>query len=107
MRERSTADIRKQAVRVDTENTSNGNSVAAYDTVTDPEDTDNDVAAFARFMRATKAPPRDGLLANTPDALVGAVLFNQVGGAICHTRTLRNRSLHTTQSFVTTEKPAL
>ena len=45
------------------ENTSNGNSVAAFDTVADPEDTDNDIDQFADFMRATKAPPRDTALA--------------------------------------------
>src|SRR6478672_10192651 len=49
-----------------TENTSNGVSVAAYDTVADPEDHATtadpngvDVGAFARFVRSTKVPPRD------------------------------------------------
>src|SRR3954465_564132 len=48
-----------------TENTSNGNSVAAFDTVADPEDAATsahpfgpDVEAFTRFMRSTKAPAR-------------------------------------------------
>jgi CxxC motif-containing protein (DUF1111 family) len=72
-----------------TENTSNGNSVAAYDAVADPEDNGDDVAKFAEFVRATKAPPRDGSLASTPDALAGAQLFNQVGCNVCHTGTLR------------------
>ncbi len=72
-----------------TENTSNGNSVAAYDTVADPEDTDGDVPKFAEFIRATKAPPRDTTLAATADALVGQQLFNQVGCAVCHTTTLK------------------
>lgn len=71
-----------------TENTSNGNSVAAFDTVADPEDSGDDVEKFAEFIRATKAPPRDAALAGTPDALVGAQLFNQVGCNVCHTRTL-------------------
>src|SRR5204863_932573 len=35
---------------VRTENSSMGTSVAAYDTVADPEDVDNDIDAFARFM---------------------------------------------------------
>src|SRR5436190_11422245 len=48
-----------------TENTSLGNSVAAFDTVADPEDTDNDIDIFASFMRSTKAPPRDTALAGT------------------------------------------
>src|SRR6185369_13484335 len=49
-----------------TENTSNGTSVAAYDTVPDPEDAGTvanprgtDVEAFTRFMRSAKVPPRD------------------------------------------------
>jgi CxxC motif-containing protein (DUF1111 family) len=67
-----------------TENTSNGNSVAAFDTTTDPEDHDNDVAQFARFMRASKTPPRDAVLAGTPDAQAGAALFNSVGCNGCH-----------------------
>ena len=71
------------------ENTSNGNSVADYDKVAEPEDNGADVAKFAEFIRATKGPPRDTALANTPDALVGAQLFNQVGCAVCHTTTMR------------------
>jgi len=53
------------------ENTSNGHSVTGYDTVPDPEDDGNDEEAFARFLRATKAPPRDTMLAATPDAQAG------------------------------------
>jgi CxxC motif-containing protein (DUF1111 family) len=71
------------------ENTSNGNSVAAYDTVAEPENDGEDVEAFARFMRATKAPPRDTDLASTTNALAGAQLFNQLGCNVCHTGTLR------------------
>jgi CxxC motif-containing protein (DUF1111 family) len=67
-----------------TENTSLGNSVAAFDTVPDPEDTDNDIDVFARFMRALKAPPRDTTLAATSDAQTGASLFNAIGCNICH-----------------------
>src|SRR5215472_3703071 len=48
-----------------TENTSNGNSVAAFDTVSDAppngEDINSDIDGFARFMRATKAPPRGAI----------------------------------------------
>ena len=50
------------------ENTSNGHSVAAYDTVSDPEDDGSDVETFARFIRATTAPPRDEYLAATAEA---------------------------------------
>jgi CxxC motif-containing protein (DUF1111 family) len=69
-----------------TENSTNGNSVAAFDTVADPEDTANDIDAFAEFMRATKAPPRDAALAATADAVTGSNLFNSIGCAICHVR---------------------
>ena len=48
------------------ENTSNGNSVEDFDEVPDPEEAPTpeepagpDIEAFARFMRATKAPPID------------------------------------------------
>ena len=75
-----------------TENTSNGNSVAAFDTVPDPEEAPTatepfgpDVEIFARFMRASKAPPRDAALAATPDAIAGANLFSSIGCATCHT----------------------
>src|SRR5215471_13903089 len=67
-----------------TENTSLGNSVAAFDTVPDPEDAANDIDVFAQFMRALKAPPRDTALAATSDAQTGASLFNAIGCNICH-----------------------
>lgn len=67
------------------ENTSNGRPVDEFDPVPDPEDDGEDVLIFARFMRATKAPPRDAALAGTPDARRGAALFEQVGCALCHT----------------------
>jgi CxxC motif-containing protein (DUF1111 family) len=58
-------------------------------TTTDPEDpfgTDGleDIDHFARFMRATQAPPRDTALASTRDAEAGADLFHQIGCAVCH-----------------------
>jgi CxxC motif-containing protein (DUF1111 family) len=70
------------------ENTSMGHAVAAYDAVADPEDEDNDIDAFARFMRATQTPPRNEALASTEDARDGAELFNQIGCAICHVPTI-------------------
>jgi CxxC motif-containing protein (DUF1111 family) len=70
------------------ENTSLGRSVAAFDTVADPEDTGDDVQAFARFMRSTKAPPRDAALAATADAIAGSSLFNDTGCSICHVRNI-------------------
>ena len=67
------------------ENSSLGRPVAAFDTVPDTEDAvKNDIDLFASFMRATKAPPRDATLAQTPDAIAGSVLFNQIGCNICH-----------------------
>jgi CxxC motif-containing protein (DUF1111 family) len=68
-----------------TENTSNGNSVAAFDTVADPEDDGADVFAFADFMRATRAPGRGPI---TSDVNAGSNLFDAVGCAVCHTRTI-------------------
>jgi CxxC motif-containing protein (DUF1111 family) len=69
------------------ENTSNGDSIAAFDSVAEPESTD-DVELFARFMRATKAPPRDEALAATVDAEAGSQIFDRLGCAICHVRNI-------------------
>jgi CxxC motif-containing protein (DUF1111 family) len=87
------------------ENLSNGRDVSQFDTVADPEDqvdpkdADNqehpfgdDVKAFARFMRSTKAPPRDFSLAGTDDVAAGEKLFKdettaagkKLGCAVCH-----------------------
>ncbi|HXU38889.1 MAG TPA: di-heme oxidoredictase family protein [Blastocatellia bacterium] len=89
-----------------TENTSLGNSVAAFDPVPDNqpcesnpavncgEDPEEDIVAFARFMRATKAPPRgpgaeDGSNgAPNSDIVAGSNLFNNIGCAICHVRSI-------------------
>lgn len=77
------------------ENTSNGASVAAFDDVPDPEEQPTpespvgpDIDAFARFMRATKVPPRDTALAATSSARAGEQLFLQVGCGTCHTPTI-------------------
>ena len=82
-----------------TENTSNGRFVgfgSGFDPVPDNqpcasntsvncgEDGDEDINAFAGFMRSTKVPPRDSALAATSDAQTGQTLFNQVGCNICH-----------------------
>jgi CxxC motif-containing protein (DUF1111 family) len=47
-----------------------------------------DIDLFARFMRATKAPARDTVLAETPKAARGSKLFDQIGCAVCHVRSL-------------------
>jgi CxxC motif-containing protein (DUF1111 family) len=77
------------------ENTSLGRSVAAFDNVDDPEDTENDIDAFALFMRATKAPPRDAALAATADAIAGSNLFNAIGCNICHVRNITTAAVGT------------
>src|SRR5581483_4486328 len=74
------------------ENSSMGNSVAAFDKIAEPEDTDNDIDEFANFMRSTKAPPRDAALAATADAIAGAKLFNQIGCNICHVPSITTSS---------------
>jgi CxxC motif-containing protein (DUF1111 family) len=66
-----------------TENSSLGRSVAAFDQTPDPEDTTNDIDVFANFMRSTKAPPRNTVLAGTEDAVAGSNLFNAIGCGIC------------------------
>src|SRR5215216_434878 len=68
-----------------TENTSNGASVAAFDTVADPEDDGDDVEAIADFMRATRAPRRGAI---TTQVNTGSGLFDQIGCAICHVRSI-------------------
>jgi CxxC motif-containing protein (DUF1111 family) len=82
------------------ENTSMGNSVAPYDTVPDNtpcanipnticgEDPDDDISAFAEFMRASKAPPRDSFGLVASDVAAGDNLFNAIGCAICHVRNI-------------------
>jgi CxxC motif-containing protein (DUF1111 family) len=49
----------------------------------------DDVGRFARFMRATKAPPRDAKLAATGPAKHGQEIFDQIGCAMCHVPTLQ------------------
>lgn len=77
------------------ENTANGLSVAAYDTVPDPEEPataaepfGEDVEIFARFMRSTQAPAADAALAQTAAAQSGLQIFRQIGCHNCHTQTL-------------------
>jgi CxxC motif-containing protein (DUF1111 family) len=85
-----------------TENTSNGRFVgfgSGFDPVADNqpckpgtrdagancgEDPDEDIVAFANFMRSMKAPPRNSETVGTSDVVTGEQLFNQVGCNICH-----------------------
>jgi CxxC motif-containing protein (DUF1111 family) len=70
-------------------------NVPECDTVPDPEDGQGQppghqgIDALADFLRATKVPPRDAVLAATADAQAGSVHFNQIGCAICHVPTLQ------------------
>jgi CxxC motif-containing protein (DUF1111 family) len=43
-----------------------------------------DIDHFAQFIRATLAPPRDTVLAATPDAQAGQSLFGTIGCVTCH-----------------------
>ena len=90
------------------ENSSLGRSTAAFDPIPndstlpcDPimspppgqntfcgEDPERDIDAFTQFMRATKAPARDEDIAKTDEAVKGSELFDKIGCAVCHTRTL-------------------
>ena len=71
------------------ENTSDGNSVAAFDTVPDPEDIGGvDVNRFAQFMRATKVPPRDQSLVGKAQTTAGEQIFHNIGCDGCHIPTI-------------------
>jgi CxxC motif-containing protein (DUF1111 family) len=48
----------------------------------------SDIDRFARFIRATKAPARDSLLANSAAAKKGLGLFDKIGCGTCHVETL-------------------
>jgi CxxC motif-containing protein (DUF1111 family) len=74
-----------------------GRPVAAFDPKPDPEDDDKeggtprpfgkDVRRFTRFMRATKAPPRDPMTVGNADVIAGEALFRdnaKLGCAVCH-----------------------
>jgi CxxC motif-containing protein (DUF1111 family) len=70
------------------------------DAVADPEDDDDatgtaDIDRFAQFMRGTTAPPIDPVAASTFDAKVGSNLFDQIGCANCHVRTLKTAATGT------------
>jgi CxxC motif-containing protein (DUF1111 family) len=69
------------------ENTSNGTSVEQFD-IPGVDDEGVDVELFALFMRDTKAPPVNPLLIGNRDARDGSQIFNNIGCAVCHTRTI-------------------
>ena len=49
----------------------------------------DDVDKFTRFIRAAKAPARDRVLADTPQAKRGSAAFDRIGCAACHVRSLK------------------
>src|SRR5947209_8774422 len=76
------------------ENTSLGRNTAIYDTVADPEDTGGDlgfgedVEAFTRFIRSTKAPPRNVALVLNDATDPGSALFDSLSCSVCHVRSI-------------------
>jgi CxxC motif-containing protein (DUF1111 family) len=89
-----------------TENTSNGRSVAAFDTVTDPEDTGADITSFTLFMRSLKAPSVDAAQAATASAQRGSQLFDAIGCAVCHVRSINTVAAGTVINGGTLPVPA-
>ena len=71
-----------------TERTSLGIDVSSFSQGSVPNNPGDDVDTFARFLRATKAPPRDLVAAIAADAQQGAHLFEAVGCGTCHVSTL-------------------
>jgi CxxC motif-containing protein (DUF1111 family) len=69
------------------ENTSNGVNVEQFD-LPGVDDEGVDVELFALFMRDTLAPPVNPRLVGNPDVAAGSNLFNSIGCAVCHTRTI-------------------
>ncbi len=96
------------------ENTSNGKSVVQFDAISDPEDVatpsaphGTDIEAFVRFMRSTKAPARDPVLAASPGAQAGAGVFHQVGCDFCHVATIQTAPAGTVINGGTFTVPAV
>jgi len=76
------------------ESTSLGRNVKPFDLVADPEDTGGDmgfgedVEAFTRFMRSTKAPPRSLSMAINDATDPGSALFDSLSCSVCHVRSI-------------------
>lgn len=59
----------------------------------DPEDKPDDLGLadidhFAQFIRGTKVPPRNTVLAATPSARAGGALFKEIGCNTCHVESI-------------------
>ena len=70
------------------ERTSLGIDVSSFSQGSVPNNEGDDVDAFARFLRATKAPPRDLAAAISGPAQDGARLFEAIGCGTCHVSTI-------------------
>jgi CxxC motif-containing protein (DUF1111 family) len=70
------------------ERTSLGVDVSSFSQGSVPNNPGDDVFTFARFMRATKAPPRDLAAAASKQSQEGSRLFDRIGCQICHVRTI-------------------
>ncbi len=67
----------------------------------DPEDLPDtlglaDIDHFAQFIRGTKVPPRDSVLAATPAALAGQALFERLRCNVCHVASILTAPAGTT-----------
>jgi CxxC motif-containing protein (DUF1111 family) len=85
--------------------------VRLCNTVSEPNDRPGpdglaDVDHFARFVRALKAPARDLTLAVTSRARRGSDLFDKIGCAVCHVRTLTTAAAGTRTNGGTFTIPA-
>ena len=74
----------------------NPKTVTEPNSQADPKDGLADIDRFARFMRASKAPPRDEKLAATAAARNGSVVFEKIGCGMCHVSTLVTAKAGTT-----------
>jgi hypothetical protein len=94
------------------ESTSLGRNVTPFDLVADPEDTGGDegfgedVEAFTRFMRSTKAPPRDRMLVPVDATDPGSALFDSLSCSVCHVRSISTAPVGTVSNGGTFVVPA-
>jgi CxxC motif-containing protein (DUF1111 family) len=65
-----------------------------------------DIDHFAQFIRGTQVPPRDTVLAATPDAIAGQSLFNSVGCVTCHVSSMTTQPAGTVLNGGTYVVPA-
>jgi CxxC motif-containing protein (DUF1111 family) len=70
------------------ERTSLGVDVSSFNQGPVPNSSQADLDAFARFMRSSKAPPRDLAMAMTATAQQGARVFDALGCDNCHVSTI-------------------